>query len=274
MPLPWPRDVADIQALDGLVRRLAAAPVRVLAVVPDAVPAGDDIALTVWRRTATNRLVGTDHRLPKRRIVDLADTLLDDPDGITAMAHAEAPDEVLLCTHGGRDVCCGGSGTALHRQVEARWAGVPVRRCSHTGGHRYAPTGITLPDGRAWAFLDAEVLDRIVRREDDVRSLRTHQRGSSSLEPWAQVVERAVFEEAGWRWLDRDLKEVRTTHRDDGVEVLLRWQKPGGSRQATGTVRVARSLPVPDCGAPLDAATKASPELELVALSIGPQPVG
>ena len=49
--------------------------------------------------------------------------------------------DVLVCTHGTRDTCCGSLGTRLWRDLDA--GGATVRRTSHTGGHRFAPTAVT-----------------------------------------------------------------------------------------------------------------------------------
>ena len=137
-------------------------------------------------------------------------------------------------------------------------------RCSHTGGHRFAPTAITLPDGRAWAYVDADLLDDIVRRRGDVARVARHDRGTSAVEPWAQVVERAMFEREGWGWLDRDLTAVATEVAPDGLRATVGLAWEGGG--AIGEVEVSRVLPVLVCGEPPERATKSSPEYRLTAL--------
>jgi hypothetical protein len=241
----------------------------VYAVVPESEPRSGRVAVTVWQRTGTNRLVGTDHEVAVSGIEALVAAIVAEPADTLTTAVREAPPELLLCTHGKRDVCCGGMGTVLHREVSARWDGVRVRRCSHTGGHRYAPTGLTFPDGRAWAFLDDTVLDRIVRREGDVLALRNHQRGCSALDPWAQVVERAVFEHLGWRWLDCNLDDVVIDEAADHAEVTLVWTGPEGVQgRAVGEVEAARWLPVPECGEPITSELKTSPEFRLRSVAL------
>jgi len=51
---------------------------------------------------------------------------------------------LFLCTNGRRDACCAEFGRALLGELgrdERVW------EISHLGGHRFAPTGLTLPDG-------------------------------------------------------------------------------------------------------------------------------
>ena len=62
-----------------------------------------------------------------------------------------------MCDPERRDTRCGRWGTLLHIELAARATDVRIWHCSHTGGHRFAPTAITLPDGRAWAYVDADV---------------------------------------------------------------------------------------------------------------------
>lgn len=76
------------------------------------------------------------------------------------------PIDVLICTHGRRDVCCGKFGTALALRAEKvlRGTGVRIRRTSHLGGHRFAPTALVLPEGTLWAFADDDLLVRLIER--------------------------------------------------------------------------------------------------------------
>ena len=69
--------------------------------------------------------------------------------------------ELFVCTHGKRDACCGSLGTRLFEALDGRseLAG-RVRRTSHTGGHRFAPTVLSFPDGYAWAHVDTPYVGR------------------------------------------------------------------------------------------------------------------
>ena len=266
-PLPWPHDVSEIPALAQAAAQPGA---RLMTVVPQPDHAADGRLRVVHRRRMrTNHLPGVDHRVPIAEVPELLATLLEDPLADSAhrpSAVGDAPPEVLVCAHGRRDPCCGRWGTLLHIELAARWTDVRVWRCSHTGGHRFAPTAITLPDGRAWAYVDADLLDGVVRRTADVHALATHDRGTTGLGMWAQPVERALFETHGWPWLEQHITRAETTVADDGkrAEVTLEWE--GG--RATGEVAVTRVLPVLECGKPPEQAAKTSPELRLTALRI------
>jgi hypothetical protein len=263
-PLPWPHDVGDIPALAAAARHGGA---RVMTVVPREDDSADGLVRVVHhRRLSANRLAGVDHRVPVGDVPALLDVLLADPQhdhlDLTS-AVGVAPPEVLVCGHGRRDPCCGRWGTLLHVELAARWTGVRVWRCSHTGGHRFAPTAITLPDGRAWAYVEPALLDGIVHRHGDVGPLTAHDRGTSGLDAWAQVVERALFAEHGWSWLDVDVTaRTEVEPGGDRARVTLTWAE--GS--AVGDVEVVRRVPVLVCGQPPEQATKTSPELRLVNL--------
>ena len=82
-----------------------------------------------------------------------------------------------------------------------------VRRTSHLGGHRFAPTALVLPQGTVWAWLDAERLTAVLERTCPPADLRSHYRGSTAMAtPALQMAEGAVLAEVGWSWLD----EVRS----------------------------------------------------------------
>lgn len=66
---------------------------------------------------------------------------------------AAAEPMLLVCTNGKRDRCCALRGRLVATELGTRHPG-RVWECSHTGGHRFAPTGIVLPVGQAIARLD------------------------------------------------------------------------------------------------------------------------
>jgi hypothetical protein len=267
-PLPWPHDVSEIPALAKAAR---APGVRVMAVVPDHDQSRDGLRRVVHRwRVRTNELVGVDHRVAVAEIPALLDSLIEDPfrdSSQWSTAVGEAPPEVLVCAHGRRDTCCGRWGTRLHIELAARGCDARVWRCSHTGGHRFAPTAITLPEGRAWASVDADLLEGVVARTATVADLAEHDRGTTGLGMWAQVVERALFNEYGWGWLSTNVTRAETTiaPNQQHATVTLEWE--GG--RATGEVEVTRTLPVLVCGSPPELARKSAPELRLSSLEMG-----
>jgi hypothetical protein len=103
-------------------------------------------------------------RADRRKLVEL-DVELDqlatlDIDAILAAAPTNATLGALwlVCTHGTRDRCCAKWGMPLFEALRQR---EPERvwQCSHLGGHRFAPTFLTLPDGLLWGRFDAAQID-------------------------------------------------------------------------------------------------------------------
>ncbi len=269
-PLPWPKDVAEIEPL-----RAAAADPRamVMTVVPQGTESADVLRVVHHRRLGTHRLAGVDHLVAPADVPALLGALLEDVtadhlDRPSAVGPAPAS-EVLVCGHGRRDACCGRWGTLLHAEVAARLPDARVWRCSHTGGHRFAPTAITLPIGRAWAYADVDLLAGVVARSADVAALLPHDRGSVALPMWAQPVERALLARHGWAWLDAEVTAVRIDPAADGrgAAVELDWHGPDDeAHTASADVVVTRELPVLVCGEPPEAARKSSLELALADL--------
>ena len=149
--------------------------------------------------------------------------------------------------------------------MPALGAGVHVWRTSHTGGHRFAPTAVLLPEGTAWAYLDLETLVGISDRTLDVEEAARRYRGCTGLDgPEVQAVEREALRAVGWSWLDHR-REGTVLARDQGYSrVRLTGVAPGGGRRVfEATVEVARHVPVPDCGKPITEARKSSPELRV-----------
>lgn len=265
-PPPWPRDVADIP-LFADVGVWVGPRTRLLAVRPSLPSGGDGVGVTVWRRTGSGEFAGTDHTLTRERLAEDLAHLIEEsapgPDG------QPAPREVLVCGHGSRDTCCGRLGTRLALETAEVWAGVRVRRCSHTGGHRFAPTGFTFPDGRSWAYLDETVLDGILRQKMPP-PVRAHYRGNTALGMWEQVVERELFDRFGWPWLDFHTTSSRTDVAGDGRSATVTFSFTSGSQSgsATAVVDVVRDVPVLLCGKPPEDAAKTSPELAVRSLTI------
>ncbi|MDT2009654.1 sucrase ferredoxin [Rhodococcus opacus] len=100
---------------------------------------------------------------------------------------------VLVCAHGKRDQCC----AVLGRPVAAALAeefGDAVWECSHTGGHRFAPSQILLPTGYTYGRLSVQQSVEAVRAAARGEVYRTGLRGRSCWDAPAQVAEVAVRE--------------------------------------------------------------------------------
>jgi hypothetical protein len=254
VPLPWPADVADHPALAGVVPAAKGLGSRLQALVPDPERAARGEALVVLH-TAPD---GPFRAYERHAAIVSADRLAG---GLPDLAPAPAGD-VLVCSHGTRDRCCGSLGTALHAGAQPR-PGVHLRRTSHLGGHRFAPTAVLLPSGTAWAWLDDALLGAILDRQVPPAALAGHYRGSLAMpHPAAQVVEGAVFAAVGWDWLDHG-REGQVVAQD-GDRWTVRLDSTAGTWH--GVVERTGNAPQPVCGQPLAAATKSDDRLRLVLL--------
>lgn len=154
---------------------------------------------------------GNDPWLLQLTVTDPA-TLLDldldalargDRDALLASAPGAAPAEpiLLVCTNGRRDVCCAVRGRPVALDAADTHPG-RVWEASHTGGHRFAPTGVLLPHGATLARLDAGQCDDLLR-EARAGHLPAgvlgpqHDRGRSALTGPEQAVESHVRYDAG-----------------------------------------------------------------------------
>jgi hypothetical protein len=270
-PLPWPKDVSDIPEL----AEAAADPrATVMTVVPRSPEDPDHARVVHHRRVGTHRLAGVDHVVPRADVPALVAALLEDAQADTSdrpTAVGEAPPEVLVCGHGRRDPCCGRWGTLLQAELLTRLPDARVWRCSHTGGHRFAPTAITLPLGRAWAWADADLLTGVVERTAEVPDLVPHDRGSVALPMWAQPVERELFLQQGWDWLDAEIVDVAIDVDEGGraAHVELQWHMADGAAwSGIADVVATRVVPVLVCGEPPEAAKKSSLELAVTSLVV------
>ena len=272
-PLPWPKPALAHSLLADLRAVLASSPtpIRLLAAVPTAHPsAGDGIEVTVYDRIDGSaaerryRVANTEQLVDLGRAVMAAEARTlerrlvgsDDP----------ARPTVLICTQGSHDVCCGSEGSRLAGRLETV-PGLIVHRVSHTGGHRFAPTAMTLPDGRMWADLDVDRVATILAadkdRAGDLDELVPRCRGWWGAETGpAQVAERAVFAEQGWAFNH----EQRHVAVGEAVEGTIQCTVTTPSVQWLVEVAEGRAIPAIACRQPGGLPAKPGVEYEVVSL--------
>lgn len=266
VPLPWPKPVFGHPVLTGVKEAMdaCAVPSRVLAAVPRDPTAGLDVVSYVRRPWGADRQVW---RTDAPGVAEVAIALLrgerpDDADEISATTRHVA--EVWVCTQGSHDLCCGSDGTRFANDVDHRWDDVVIRRVSHTGGHRFAPTAITLPDGRMWAYLDPDGLRTVLTRSGDAASVADRCRGwwGAAGGP-AQVAERALLTHEGWTW-EAAPRTAEVIAEADGVVTVEVTAGEGGLRTWIAEVRAGRAVPTIACRAPGGLPAKPGVEWELV----------
>ncbi|MGD1898828.1 MAG: sucrase ferredoxin [Phormidesmis sp.] len=115
--------------------------------------------------------------------------------------------DILVCTHGMRDKCCARFGQPFFRDASrgAKRGELPntrVWKVSHIGGHRFAPTAISMPDGRYYGRLTLAILKSVVTRSGPVSQTKAAYRGWGLLPVPLQVLEQQLLLKHGWSWFD------------------------------------------------------------------------
>jgi hypothetical protein len=121
-----------------------------------------------------------------------------------------------------------------------------VWRCSHFGGHVFAPTLVDLPEGRYWGHLEPEMLDLLVYRNGSVADLRSFYRGWCGLKPFEQIAEREIWMQEGWPWLTylkrgETIATAPTANEDDEAdwaEVRIEYVSPDGRMTGAYTAKI------------------------------------
>ncbi|MFD9665770.1 sucrase ferredoxin [Rhodococcus sp. NPDC059968] len=98
---------------------------------------------------------------------------------------------VLVCAHGKRDQCCAVLGRPVAAGLAAEF-GDAVWECSHTGGHRFAPSLILLPTGYTYGRLSTQESVDAVRAAARGEVYPAGLRGRSCWDAPGQVAELAV----------------------------------------------------------------------------------
>lgn len=98
----------------------------------------------------------------------------------------DAEPMVLVCTHGTRDACCAVRGRPIVATL-ARAMPEEVWECTHLGGHRFAGTLLSLPDGVCFGRLEPATAADVVTSHRAGRTDAAHLRGTTRWEPAVQA---------------------------------------------------------------------------------------
>lgn len=267
IPLPWGRDIALSPPFSSLldsprptIRNHLGTQWRPQGLVPD----GEAVTVLAWQRCAAGgspmscREWRVDPEAPPEVLVELCGAILDEaPDRLAEHDRwrVHVPPErvdLLVCTHGTRDVCCGGSGPAVFDSASTAVEGnadIRIWRTSHTGGHRFAPTALLLPYGYAWAHLDGTAaVNLVTRRAPD--GLAQHCRGALTFHnPVLQVADREALVRIGWDWAGSPREAEVIAHERDtlATTVDIRTAEPGGDGFRV-RVELVDHIAMPSCG--------------------------
>ncbi|MEU5842922.1 sucrase ferredoxin [Rhodococcus sp. NPDC047139] len=258
VPTGWGRDVLDGTALgadlsEELSARAKTADVRILFVRRP----GRDVV----RETRTVLIARTEPENAWCERVEIADPaeLLDIVPRVLAgpapgIGTAVQGPIALVCAHGKRDRCCAVLGRPIAAALTSEF-GADVWECSHTGGHRFAPSMIVLPTGYTYGRLDVDDSATALR---ELRGGGVYTRGLRGRSTWSaagQVAEIAVREAIG----DYSMDAVTV---EDGDEPIVRHRD--GRAWQVGTETSELPARPASCGA------AAKPIRPVVATTITP----
>lgn len=95
---------------------------------------------------------------------------------------------IAVCTHGKRDRCCSLYGLPILNKLR-EMIGDNVWQTTHTGGHRFAPTLVTFPDGALYGRLSTDDLPELVHGVQNGRLLLNKLRGRTCYTAVEQVAD-------------------------------------------------------------------------------------
>ena len=104
----------------------------------------------------------------------------------------DAEPMVLVCTHATRDACCAVRGRPIALTL-ARALPDEVWECTHLGGHRFAGTLLSLPDGACFGRLEPSTVLDVVTAHRLGRTDAGHLRGTTRWPPAVQAALVAVL---------------------------------------------------------------------------------
>jgi len=134
--------------------------------------------------------------------------------------------DVLVCTHGTRDKCCARFGQPFFKAATARakqgqLPNTRLWKVSHIGGHRFAPTAITLPDGRYYGRLTLSALEAIITCSGSAHQIQPVYRGWGMLPAPLQILERQLLLQYGWAWFDKAVTYQVLSDSGDQLQVEI-----------------------------------------------------
>jgi hypothetical protein len=277
VPLPWPKPVFNHQLLTGVTELLDSysTPIRLLASVPED---NNRLTVTAYQRKQTGHLDESSLRRSQTtfhpsNLLDVLKGILDEKkaEDLIEVTQEEQARELWVCTQGSHDVCCGSEGTALSLEANKNLQGVKVRRVSHLGGHRFAPTAVTFPDGRMWSHLSMENLHEVFGEKTIEGSLLKKCRGWSGSETGPeQIAEREGLNLYGWNW-DKYQRKIAVISKEDlEIKVLVTGFPPGDETEVKFEVVIEDSgkTPIFSCDKAGDIPTKWQTQYEVKTVDV------
>lgn len=136
--------------------------------------------------------------------------------------HLVTGQRYFVCTNGKRDRSCAVRGAALYRALTKR-VGTAVWQTTHLGGHRFAATLLSLPDGVCYGRVAPEESDRLLTAASQAEVWLEKLRGRTCYGPIEQIADYYLRRETGQTRLD-GFRWVETLAMDGGRAADGRWR--------------------------------------------------
>ena len=275
VPTPWEHEVMDSPGFPaGVSDLLEQRPdVRLQVIQPDDTYSVDGYSrVMLFSRPSgpVREMARSEYLVPSIHLPSAVSSVLGNGDEELAEweQHNDGMRDLLVCTHGSRDICCASIGQPTYLELHSRYSNSHTRvwRLSHTGGHRLAPNVIDMPSGRYWSRLTPSRATQVADRSGDVAGLYDSYRGWPAIaSPGAQVVEREALMREGWDWIDRRVESEVLETSDDGMQERVAIRSAGADGAASSyeaTVRQSGVVQSIECLS--DTLAKDYPQYELV----------
>lgn len=258
-PLPWPKPALNHPRVKSAAQALAGSPVpsRLFAAEPwNGVD--DGVAVELYERGGGEFGVARWTVADEFELTELVGWIAETPLGglVPAPSGVESA-TMLVCTQGSHDACCGIFGEELAARIGSEHPEIELRRVSHTGGHRFAPTLLALPSGRMWAYVDDALVARIAAGETTAADLDRHCRGWLGAPAGAGQVAEIAAQVTFRNEPDAGSSSPATIERDGD-----RWMVRIADTTVVVEVRPGRSVPTIACESPGGLPAKPSTEYE------------
>ena len=283
VPTPWEHEVMDSPSFPaGMADLLEQRPdVRLQVIQPDdtySVEGHSRVMLFSRPNGPVRDMTRKEYLVPSERLLSAVSAVLENGGGEELgewEQHNNGMRDLMVCTHGSRDICCASIGQPTYMELHARYSNSHTRvwRLSHTGGHRLAPNVIDMPSGRYWSRLTPTRAMQVADRSGDITDLYDSYRGWPAIASFAaQMAEREAFMREGWDWTGRRVESEVLEASDDGMEerVAIRSLGPHGVVSSyVATVRQNGVVQSIECLS--DTLAKDYPQYELVSFeAVGP----
>ncbi len=217
-PYPWAENAFKSQGVPQNLRELVAEvkeanlSIRFLLTLPPQPDPENQTRVLIFQKQSGLAVGYKKQAIKVSNITDVAPLLNKylTSEGLQIEGKASRIRDFFVCTHGSHDKCCSRYGYPFFRQGVAMVEKLGLEdvgfwQVSHIGGHRFAPTLISLPDGRYYGALDQESLQAILLHQGDITCLNRVYRGWGLLPRKVQVLERELILRHGWEWLSNSV---------------------------------------------------------------------